>query len=136
MTPDALLAETFRRSDQLLAAWATHAAAAGVVLVVVVSVPAGRADRSARRVLAAAFAFLALANLEGMLWILKQWAAVADLLRDGPALAPHPDPRQNALLAALADVSAAPHPLWVVPVHLVLDAFVLWVALRRRPPAG
>ncbi|MDB5312032.1 MAG: hypothetical protein JWO38_6234 [Gemmataceae bacterium] len=131
MNGDGLLAEVFRRSDQLLAAWAVHAGVAVAVLALVLAAPAVRDDRRARRVLAAAFAFLALANLEGMLWVLKQWRAVADALRDSAAWE-----AGRRVQADLAEVVDAPHPLWVVPFHLVLDAFVVWVVLRPgRPPA-
>ena len=130
MTADTLLAETFRRSDQLLLAWAVHAAVAVAVLGLVLGVPTIRADRSARRVLAGVFAFLALANLEAMLWVLKQWRAVYSALDEAAGWASFPGRFD------LAEVAAAPPALWVVPFHLVLDVVVVWVVLRPgRPPA-
>ncbi len=126
MTAAALLAEIFRRSDQLLAAWAVHTAVAVAVVALAVAAPAVRGDRRARRVLAGLFAFLALANLEGMLWILKQWRAVADALGTLP----------DRPAGDLAEVTAAPHALWVVPFHLVLDVATVWAVLTAgRPPA-
>jgi hypothetical protein len=132
MSADVLLAEVFRRSDQLLAAWAVHAVTAVAVVALVVAVPAVRDSRRARRVLAGLFAFLALANLEGMLWILKQWRAVADGLGQSAVWVSSPAAR------SLAEVTDAPHPLWVVPFHLALDVLVVWVVLRyeMRPGAG
>jgi hypothetical protein len=127
MTADVLLAELFRRSDQLLAAWAVHALTAVAVVALVLAVPTVRDSRRARRVLAGLFAFLALANLEGMLWILKQWRAVAEGLGQTAVWVASPAAR------SLGEVTDAPHPLWVVPFHLVLDALVLWVLLRARP---
>ncbi|MBX9585462.1 MAG: hypothetical protein K2X87_34580 [Gemmataceae bacterium] len=124
MTADALLAETFRRSDQLLLAWAVHSAVAVAVLGLVLGVPAIRADRSARRALAGVFAFLAVANLEAMLWVLKQWRAVFAALDDSAGWALFPGRLD------LAEVAAAPPAVWVVPFHLALDAAVVWVALR------
>jgi hypothetical protein len=130
MPADALLAETFRRSDQLLLAWAVHAAVALAVLALVLGAPAIRADRHARRVLAGVFAFLALANLEAMLWVLKQWRAAFAALDGSAGWAMFPG------RVGLADVAAAPPAVWVVPFHLVLDAAVVWVALRPgRPPS-
>ncbi len=128
MTADPLVAEVFRRSDQLLAAWAVHALTAVGVVALAAAVPAVRDCRRSRRVLALLFALLALANLEGMLWILKQWQAVSDALGALPAWAVSPAARP------LAGVLDAPHPLWVVPFHLVLDGFVVFVLLRVGSP--
>ena len=131
MTADALLAETFRRSDQLLLAWAVHSAVALATLVSVLGVPTIRADRFGRRVLASLFGFLAFANLQAMLWVLKEWRAAFAVLERTPGW---------ARVAELADVAAAPPAAWVVPFHLALDVLVIWVVLRAgrayHHPAG
>ena len=101
MTADALLAETFRRSDQLLLAWAVHAAVAVAALGLALGIPTIRADRFARRAVAGLFLFLAFANLQAMLWILKQWRAVFAALEETPGGAMAPG------RAELADVAAA-----------------------------
>ena len=127
MTADLLVAEVFRRSDQLLAAWAVHALTAVVVVALVLGVPAVRDSRRSRRVLAGLFAFLALANLEGVLWILKQWRAVTEALGQSSVWVATPASRP------LGEVTDAPHPLWVIPFHLILDVIVLAVLLRVSP---
>lgn len=134
MTADALLAETFRRSDQLLLAWAVHAAVAVAALGLALGVSAVRADRFARQAVAGLFLFLAFANLQAMLWILKQWRAVFAALEETPGWA------MAAGRVELADVAAAPPAVWVVSFHLALDGLVIWVVLRAgrayHHPAG
>jgi hypothetical protein len=127
-----LLSEVFRRSDVLLAAWAVHTLVAVGVLALVLGVPAVRDDRRARRLLAAAFAFLAVTNLEGMHWVLKQWAAATAALKASPEFAG----ADESARAAMGEVIEAPHLLWVVPFHLIVDAFVLWVVLRPGRPSS
>lgn len=135
MTPaDLLLAETFRRSDQLLRAWAVHSAAAVAVLGLALGVPLVRADRFARRAVAGLFAVLAFANLQAMLWVLKEWRAVFAALEQARGWGMYPGQDE------LAAVAAAPPAAWVVPFHLALDVLVIWVVLRAgrmyHHPAG
>lgn len=137
MTGTDLLAEVFRRSDVILAAWAFHVVVGGAVLGVAQFSGRVRGDRRARRLLAAAFAFYALTHLESMRWVLKQWGAAAAALKVAPDFV-SADP---AARGPLLQVIEAPDPVWVVPFHLVLDAFVLWVVLRptrseQEPSAG
>lgn len=123
MSVESLLAEIFRRSDLLLATWAVHAATALVVVALVVAAPPVRDDRRARWVLAGVFAFLAFANLEGMMWILMQWQALTDALVQLHIW--QTSPGTNVLVK----VTNPPHPLWVVPFHLVLDVAVVALSL-------
>lgn len=129
-----LLSEVYRRSDVILAAWAFHVIVAGVVFGVGLFSARLRDNRRARRLLAAGFAFYALTHLESMHWVLKQWAGATAALKASPEFA-NADP---AARAALGPVIEAPAPAWVVPFHLILDIFVLWVVLRpaaTRPAA-
>jgi hypothetical protein len=131
MSIDHVLPEIFRRSDLLLAAWVVHAATALVVVALVVAAPAVRDDRRARSVLAGVFVFLAFANLEGMMWILMQWQTLADALVQLHVW--QTSPGTNVLVK----VTTPPHPLWVVPFHLVLDVAVVTLTLglgQRRVP--
>lgn len=117
--------QVFARSDQLLWLWNFYVAVIIAAVAGVFLVPAVRECRRVRIGLMALFAFVAYANLESMRWVLKQWQALVDATRG--SIAPGP----------LDDVFAAPHPLWVFPFHLTLDAVVLVTIWRaRRPPAG
>lgn len=129
MNGTGLLVEVFRRSDVILAAWAAHVVVGGAVLVAALLSGRIRDDRRVRRVLAAAFAFYAVTHLESMHWVLKQWAAATAALKAAPDFVTADPAAREALLGVIE----APHPLWVVPFHLALDAFVLWVLLRPRP---
>jgi hypothetical protein len=111
--PDANVVEMiFRRSDQLLWLWNFYVVVVVAALAAAASWPGFREKRAWRFGLMFLFAFVAYANLESMRWVLKQWHALADA---NPELTRGP----------MTSVIEAPHPLWVFPFHLILDAFVL-----------
>lgn len=115
--------QVFARSDQLLWLWNFYVGIVVATLAAAVFVPVVRADRRARIGLMALFAFLAYANLESMRWVLKQWHSLVEANRS--VIVPGP----------LDSVREAPHPLWVFPFHLILDAGVLaavWCLTRAR----
>jgi hypothetical protein len=125
---NAMLAEIMRRSDFIFAGW-NVLMVAGVALVAAVGLsPALRADRRATAVLGAAFLFFALTHLLGMLHVTKQWESLTETLKYKLQTDP-------TLAEKLDFAVMAPHPGWIVPFHLVFDAFVvaaLWW-LTRRP---
>lgn len=112
----------FARSDQLLWLWNFYVAVVIVTLASVFLVPAIREQQRLRIGLMTLFAFVAYANLESMRWVLKQWHSLVEANR--------------ALLtpSAIDAVLGAPHPLWVFPFHLTLDAFVLITIWRLSRP--
>jgi hypothetical protein len=122
-----LFAETFKRWEMLLAAWNFYLVVAFVLVGLVALSPRLRADRLALRLLAAGFAFFAWTHLLGLLYVLKQWAALAGMLRDKL-------PPAEVERLAMAGFVEAPEAVWVVPFHLLLDGFVLLaVWLLSRP---
>lgn len=130
MEPRDLYAETFKRWEMLLAAWNFYLIVAFVLVGLVALAPRLRTDRLALRLLAVGFAFFAWTHLLGLLYILKQWAALAALLRDKL-------PPAEVERLALAGFVEAPEAVWVVPFHLLLDGFVLlavWLLSRPTVP--
>lgn len=136
MTPDALLAQILGRSDQILWLWNFYVVVAAALIVYALGSQALRADRRAFRLVAGGFVFFAYTNLECMRWVVKQWVAVAAAFRETAAYAQ----ASAAVREQLDGVISAPHPLWIVPFHLALDALVLVVVWRARrrgsPPAA
>ena len=130
MTPDALLEAVTRRWEMLQTAWTTYLVVSAAVLTLVVALPRLRADRRALLLLGVAFGFFAVTHLLGLLYTLKQWAALAEQF----ASTQTPAVRESFAESGLVE---APHPLWVVPFHLAGDALVL-LGLRwlGRSPAA
>ena len=108
----------FARSDQLLWLWNFYVGTAFLTLACAALVPAVRENKKVRIGLMAVFAFVAYANLESMRWVLKQWHSLVEANRS--SIVPGP----------LDAVLEAPHPLWVFPFHLILDAAVLFAIWR------
>ncbi len=109
--------------EHLHVAWCFYLlVSAGAVGVVLLS-PRLRSDRPALRLLAAGYALFAWTHLLGLLYILKQWAAVAEEARAGLS------PVVAGRLAG-AGLVEAPEPLWVVPFHILGDLFVLYALWR------
>jgi hypothetical protein len=118
-----LLPAVGRCWEHLHLAWCFYLlVAAGVVGAVVLS-PRLRADRIALRLLGGGFLLFAWTHLLGLLYILKQWAALAAELRLRL-------PADAVERLAGAGFVEAPDPVWVVPFHLLGDAFVV-VSLWR-----
>jgi hypothetical protein len=111
-----LVDQVFARSDQVLWLWNFYVVIVVATLAATVLIPAIREHRTLRNGLMGLFGFLAYANLESMRWVLKQWQCLLEA---------NPQPS-----SALDAVLAAPHPLWVFPFHLTLDAFVLFAIWR------
>ncbi len=134
MTEQALFDATFRRWEMLLGAWNFYLVVAAAVVGVFALVPAARNDRRSVRVAVAGFVFFAWTHLLGLLYILKQWAAIADELKR--VTGSRPDAAALHERFANAGVVDAPDPVWVVPFHVAADVFVvlavLWLA-RARP---
>lgn len=127
MTPSDLFPEVFRRWDALHASWNQFLIASFGVLLLLLLVPRVRVHW---RFVAAGYALFALGHLLTILHMLKQWRGVAEYLRDKLA---NPEWNQRWADAGIVD---APDPLWVVPHHLLIDAFVLvglWRLGRTQP---
>lgn len=124
MTADTLLAEIAKKSDFIFAGWNVLMLAG---LAVIALSPLLRGFRRVGLAVRAGFGFFAVTHLLGMLHVLKQWASLEDALRF--VLSGTPDVADRLAFAAMA-----PHASWVVPFHLVFDAFVIaaaWWAGRR-----
>ena len=119
-----LFAAAARCWEHLHAAWCFYLVVAAAVVGAAVLVPRLRADRLALRLLAGGFALFAWTHLLGLLYILKQWAALAAELRLRL-------PADAVERLAGAGFVEAPDPVWVVPFHLLGDACVV-VSLWRR----
>jgi hypothetical protein len=126
---NALLAEIMRRSDFIFAGW-NILMVAGLGLIAVMGLsPSVRTERGVCRLLAGGFAFFAMTHLLGMLHVTKQWASLSEALRLKLAA-------ETTLIEKLDFAVTAPHLSWIVPFHLLFDAFVvasvLWLARRRN----
>ena len=135
ITPDALLAGTFQRWQMLLGAWHVYVlVGVGVVGLFAVS-PAARADGRVKRVMTGGFVLFAVAHLLGLMYMLKQWAAVAGELRRAVERARPADAADFLARFENSGVIDAPDPVWVVPFHLAGDVFVVAVVwYLGRPP--
>lgn len=122
-----LLSAASRCWEHLHAAWCFYLVVAAAAVGAVMLVPRLRADRLALRLLAGGFALFAWTHLLGLLYILKQWAAFAAELR----LRLPADAVERLTGAGFVE---APEPVWVVPFHLLGDAFVLFALWRLSVP--
>ena len=129
MSDDALLDAVTRRWEMLQSAWTTYLVVCAGVLALVVALPRLRDDRRALQLLGVAFAFFAVTHLLGLLYTLKQWGALA---------AQFAATQSPAVRGAFAEsgLVEAPHPLWVLPFHLLGDALVLGGLWRLGRPAA
>ena len=136
MTPDALLAGTFDRWQMLLTAWNVYVAVGVAVVTLFAVSPAARGDARVRHVFVTGFLLFAVAHLLGLLYMLKQWAAVAGELRRMVESTRPPDAAADFLARfESAGVIDAPEPVWVLPFHLLGDGFVVAaVGYLSRPP--
>lgn len=135
MEINGLLDQVFRRWEMLLAAWNFYLVVAFVLLGFFILSKTARTERKVFRLLAAGWAFFAWTHLLGILYMVKQWTAVAALLKE--TLAAREGGAELVGRLAGAGIVEAPEAVWIVPFHLLLDAFVLfgmWI-LRRPLPA-
>ena len=130
-----LIEATFQRWEMLLQAWNFYLVVSFALMLFVILAPVARTNRKVFWVLLAGFAFFAWTHLLGLLYILKQWAAVASLLRERFIQ----DGMSTAELETLANAGLidAPAAFWVVPFHLIADLIVfvgLWIFTRPVAP--
>jgi hypothetical protein len=131
-TPNLLLL-ILSRSDHLLLGWVVLVALGFAVMAVLAALPAARSDVAIGRLFVVGWLLFAVTHLLGMLWIVKQWAALERALQDAPSYKIATEPVRQEL----ARVTAAPDVLWIVPFHLAYVAFVLiaiWWLTRTRSP--
>ena len=121
MNANGLLTLVMTRSDQLLHAWCILGVVGLAVLAVAATNREAHINQAIGRVLALGWLLFAVTHFMGMHWILKQWAAVAHAFSETPAYKIASD----SVKADLAGVVTVPEIVWVLPFHLVFDAFVL-----------
>jgi hypothetical protein len=115
MTDAVLLEQISARWRMLDYSWMFYIFVAVIVLIAVATI---KPSRTVTRIFAAAFGLFAVSNLLGMLYTIKQWHALADLLRSRV-------PSDLATDWAGAGLTDAPLAAWVLVPHLMADAFVL-----------
>lgn len=134
MTEQSLFEAGFRRWEMLLSAWNFYLLIAVGTIVLFAAVKSLRRDRRVYRVFSVGFALFAWTHLLGLFYILKQWHAIADELKEKLTKA---NPNRVAELTARFENSGiidAPEGIWVVPFHILGDAFVLLALWYLRSP--
>ena len=129
-----LLDQVFRRWEALLAAWNFYLVVAFVLLGLFILSKSARTERKVFRLLAVGWMFFAWTHLLGILYMVKQWTAVAGMLKE--AIAAQEGGTEFVSRLAGAGIVEAPNAVWIIPFHLLLDAFVLfgmWVLSRPQP---
>jgi len=138
MNEQTLFEAGFRRWEMLLAAWNFYLLIAVGTIVLFAAVRSLRHDRRVYWIFTVGFAFFAWTHLLGLLYILKQWHAIAEELK---RKLEQSDPSRIADLTTRFEYSGiidAPEAIWVLPFHLLGDAFVLaslWWLRPAVPPA-
>jgi len=137
MTEQTLFEAGFRRWEMLLSAWNFYLLLAVSLIVLFAAVKSLRTNRRVYWVFSAGFFFFAWTHLLGLLYILKQWHAIADELKW--KLSQSTPSRIEELTTRFENsgILDAPEAVWVLPFHFLGDAFVL-LALRwlRAPIAA
>jgi len=126
MTETALFEAGFRRWEMLWAAWNFYLILSLTLIIAFAALPALRTNRRVYWIFTVGYAGFAWAHLLGLLYILKQWRAIAEELRFMLERS-QPVERYQELLTRFeaSGVLDAPEGFWVVPFHLVGDLFVL-----------
>ncbi|MGL4422204.1 MAG: hypothetical protein ACRCZF_16160, partial [Gemmataceae bacterium] len=127
MGPNELFPEVFRRWELLHDSWNQFLFASAAVVGVAMVLRQRATDPKFGRVLMIGYIVYAGGHLLTMLHLLKQWRGVADLLREQwPPMLSKIKWFQQLENSGIVD---SPHPLWVIPHHLLIDILVV-VALR------
>ena len=128
MNPNSLILQIVSRSDTMLYLWCLFVVAGLGVLVIAAR---SSTTQSLARFLFFGFGFFAMTHLLCLQWLLKQWlAAVSALQKTDQWKLGHAD-----IKADLFSVLEAPAAVWVVPFHILFDAFILfgiWWLTRKR----
>lgn len=133
MEVNSLLDQVFRRWETLLAAWNFYLVVAFVLLGLFILSKTARTERKVLRLLAVGWMFFAWTHLLGILYMVKQWTAVAAMLKE--AISAQEGGTEFVGRLAGAGIVEAPNAVWIIPFHLLLDAFVLfgmWVLCRSQ----
>ncbi|CAN5201948.1 hypothetical protein BH11PLA2_BH11PLA2_18690 [soil metagenome] len=127
-----LLTLIMSRSDQLLHAWCVLGVVGLAILAVAATNREAHVNQAIGRVLALGWLIFAVTHFMCMQWILKQWQAVAYSFVETPTY----KMATESVKASLASVVTVPEIVWVLPFHLVFDAFVLiglwWLTRTTR----
>ena len=132
-----LFDQVFKRWEVLLSAWNFYLVVAFALLGFFALSNTARTERKVFRLFAVGWAFFAWTHLLGLLYMIKQWTAVAAVLKD--RLSASEADKGVVDRIAGAGMIEAPEAVWIVPFHLLLDAFVLygmWVLCTPRPARG
>lgn len=132
-----LFDQVFKRWEVLLSAWNFYLVVAFALLGFFALSNTARTERKVFRLFAVGWAFFAWTHLLGLLYMIKQWTAVAAVLKD--RLSASGADKGVVDRIAGAGMIEAPEAVWIVPFHLLLDAFVLygmWVLCASRPARG
>ena len=121
--PNALIPSLLAHSNYLLSLWVVHLLASFALILILAARPTLRADALAMRFVLLAYIGFAITHLMCMQWVLKQWGVLAELLRD--RLTP-----DQLLKMTGSGLTEAPDFIWVVPFHVLADAFVI-TAIRK-----
>ena len=133
MEINSLLDQVFQRWETLLAAWNFYLIVAFVLLGFFILSKTARTERKVFRLLAVGWVFFTWTHLLGILYMVKQWTAVAAMLKE--AIAAREGGTEFVVRLAGAGIVEAPNAVWIVPFHLLLDAFVffgMWVLCRPQ----
>lgn len=132
-----LFDQVFKRWEVLLSAWNFYLVVAFALLVFFALSHTARTERKVLCLFAVGWAFFAWTHLLGLLYMIKQWAAVAGVLKDRLSASEADKGVVDRITGA--GMIEAPEAVWIVPFHLLLDAFVLygmWVLCGTRRANG
>ncbi len=133
MDEKTLFEQGFKRWEMLLAAWNFYLVVVFALIVLFVLSKSARTDRRVFWIMVSGFGFFAWTHLLGLLYILKQWTAIAAELKTKVAVRIPNDVLESRF--ANAGIIDAPEAVWVVPFHIIVDVFVvaaIWWLCRER----
>jgi len=123
--PNTLIPSLLAHSNYLLSLWVVHLLASFALILIIAARPTLRADALAMRFVLLAYIGFAITHLMCMQWVLKQWGVLAELLHD--RLSP-----EQLLKMTGSGLTESPDFIWVVPFHLLADAFAIYAIVKLR----
>ncbi len=123
--PNSVISSLLAHSNYLLSLWVVHLLASFALILILAARPILRADALAMRFVLLAYVGFAITHLMCMQWVLKQWGVLAELLHD--RLSP-----DQLLKMTGSGLTESPDFIWVVPFHLLADAFVIYAIVKLR----
>lgn len=123
--PNSLVPSLLAHSNYLLSLWVVHLLASFALILILAARPTLRADALAMRFVLLAYIGFAITHLMCMQWVLKQWGVLAELLHDRLST-------EQLLKMTGSGLTESPDFIWVVPFHLLADAFVIYAIVKLR----